>query len=254
MRIFTTTTDMAMVQIWEPKPGAEHWTLMIVDKRADTIAVRYYDTLEKESMASRLIAAKVLQEMCPRTPALSLPRRRSCSRQGALACGFTVVWYMEAELIANAIGAGYGCCGWMRESRVRRELHNLGSTMLPCEQRMRREGQAMQDKLQALILVRSDKLKTKDSLDCQREEAFLMALKAAAEFTDGFDMPEPEVKKVTIAEEVGELIEQGIELSLEEKVEPPLPPPPEPSFEPVPPPAKAAKGCKLFQPFDESSK
>ena len=173
MRIFTTTTDMVMVPIWEPTPGAEHWTLMIVDKRADTIAVRYYDTLEKESMASRLIAAKVLQEMCPRTPELRLPRRRNCSRQGTLACGFTVVWYMEEELIANVIGAGYGCCGWMSESRVRRELHNLCSNMLLCEQRMRREDQAMQDKLQALILVKSDKLKTKDAMDCQREKRIL---------------------------------------------------------------------------------
>ena len=81
-----------------------------------------------------------------------------------------------------------------------------------------------------------------------------MAPKVYLESTDGLDMPEPEVKKVTIAEEVGELIEQGIELSLEVVVEPPLPPPPEPSFEPVPPPAKAAKACKLFNPFDEMLK
>ena len=96
-----------------------------------------------------------------------------------------------------------------------------------------------------------------------------MALKAVADFTDGFDMPEadlePEVKKVIIAEEVGELIEQGIELSLhddatlssrvtemvkdicelvEQSIEPPLSPLPGPPFEPVPQPAKASKLCK----------
>ena len=99
-----------------------------------------------------------------------------------------------------------------------------------------------------------------------------MALKAAAVFTDGFDMPEaglePE-EKVSIAEEMGELIEQGIELSLhddatlpshvteivkeigelvEQSIEPPLPPPPEPPFELVLPPAWT---CKLSKPFND---
>ena len=107
-------------------------------------------------MASRLIAAKVLQDMYPRTPELRLPRRRNCSRQGALACGFTTVWYIEEELIANFIDAGYGCRGWMSESFVRKELHNLSSNMLACEQRMCHEEQHMQEKLHALILVKSD--------------------------------------------------------------------------------------------------
>ena len=118
-RIFRTTTDIVMVPIWEPTPGAEHWTLTIIDKRAGPTqadwAVRYYDTLEKETMANRLAAAKVFQEMCPSTPRLGFPRRRNCSRQGALACGLTAVWYMEEEVIANVIDAGYGCRGWMSE-------------------------------------------------------------------------------------------------------------------------------------------
>ena len=95
----------------------------------------------------------------------------------------------------------------------------------------------------------------------QREEGFFVAPKAAADFTDGLNMPEadlePEVKKVIIAEEVGELIEQGIELSLHDDA--PLPPPPEPPFEPVLPPAEPpvepvpppANAAKLSKPFND---
>ena len=83
----------------------------------------------------------------------------------------------------------------MRESRVQKELHNLGSNMLACEQRMRHEDQLMQEKLQALILVKSHKLKTKDALARQRDEGFLVAPKAAADFTDGFDLPEADFEQ-----------------------------------------------------------
>ena len=244
-----------MLPILDPTPGEEHWTLMIIDKRGGPMqadfAVRYYDTLTTESMASRLIAAKILKEMCPGHPEVRLPRRRNCSQQGPLACGFAVIWYMEEELIASAIGAGYGCRGWFNESRARKELHNLGSNMLSCEQRMRREEQVMHEKLQALILMTEDKVKTKDAITRQREEAFLAALKAAADFTDGFDMPEddvgPEAKEVidAIAEEMGVLIAEPLP-----PIPPPpdeelaLPPPPEESF--APPPAKSAKLSKPF--------
>ena len=98
-RIVASTTGIVMLPIFEPTPGEEHWTLMIIDKRGGPmqadLAVRYYDTLTKESMASRLIAAKILKEMCPGHPEVRLPRRRNCSQQGALACGLAVIWYME---------------------------------------------------------------------------------------------------------------------------------------------------------------
>jgi len=152
-----------MLPILDPTPGEEHWTLMIIDKRGGPtqadFAVRYYDTLTKESMASRLIAAKILKEMCPGHPEVRLPRRRNCSQQGPLACGFAVIWYMEEELIASAMGAGYGCRGWFDASRARKELHNLGSNMLSCEQGMRREEEEMEEKLQALILMTEDRLR-----------------------------------------------------------------------------------------------
>ena len=117
--------DAALVPVW----GSDHWTLMGLEKDGDgKWKVDYKDSLQQESMACRLSAAKILQVFASALGQdLELPQRsnRHFQTKGSLACGFFVVHWIDQKMRQIYHGEGHMCTGVAIVDIMRKRLGSM---------------------------------------------------------------------------------------------------------------------------------
>ena len=135
LQMIMSTSKVILAPVWcaGGSHGSEHWTLIAVDKSRQTTTVRYYDTLEVESLWNRAAAARLLDAL---DPEIKLPKKCYCTLPSPLGCGFATSWYIEEE-VRSLLGEGPASRGWMSEKEVRQKLHSVSKALLNEEHRMR---------------------------------------------------------------------------------------------------------------------
>jgi hypothetical protein len=178
---------LLLVPIYGARLAAEHFTLLVVDKQLSESppVLRCYDTLEypdlhclsrAEHFLNTFVSVNILE-------GASL-ERSNFSRQGQLACGFAVCWYIEEEL-RYFRKEGFGARGWLFESKQRADLHNLTKHIHKSHFQILHSSALVEARMESFRLNKLRRKTAAEKEAYEKKEQQQRKLKALEELLDG---------------------------------------------------------------------